>query len=69
METNSEKKVIWAALSIIACQSLGIDVSSLGALSGQISPEMIIREGDGSMWAAIVAAVYAAARTYRKGQK
>jgi len=70
-EKNSEKKVIWAALAIVACQVLGLDVSTIGALVGQIDPDIaeIAKGGDGGMWAAVVAGVYAIGRSYVKGGK
>ena len=71
MEKNSEKKVIWAALAIVACQVLGLDVSTIGALMGQIEPDIaeIAKGGDGGMWAAVVAGVYALGRSVIKVKK
>ena len=71
MEKNSEKKVIWAALAIVACQVLGLDVSTIGALMGQIEPDLaeIAKGGDGGMWAAVAAGVYALGRSVIKVQR
>ena len=71
MEKNSEKKVIWAALAIVACQVLGLDVATISAILGQLEPDIaeLAKGGDGGMWAAVVAGVYAVGRSYIKGKR
>lgn len=71
-EKCRELKVTYAALVIIAAQTLGIDITALSSLAGAETEILdTIRSanaGDGGMWAAVLAGVYALARSYVKGR-
>lgn len=72
-EKRSELKVVSAALCIIAAQVLGVDVSALTSIIGTESTEIldtikVANSGDGGMWAAMLAGVYAVGRSYLKGK-
>jgi hypothetical protein len=73
MEKRSELKVVWAAMAIVGAQVLGIDVSTLTTIASNESAEIIntikaANSGDGGMWAAMLAGVYAVGRSYLKGK-
>jgi len=72
-EKRSELKIVAIALGIIACQVLGVDIQALSTIAGTESADIIstiksANNGDGGMWAAILAGVYALARSYVKGK-
>lgn len=72
-EKRSELKVVWAAIAIVACQVLGIDVTALSAFIGSEGADVLAtikqaHSGDGGLYAAALAAVYAGARSYLKGK-
>jgi hypothetical protein len=74
MEKRSELKVVWAAMAIVGAQVLGVDVSALTSIIGTEGSEIISTikaansGGDGGMWAAVLAGVYAVGRSYLKGK-
>jgi hypothetical protein len=73
MEKRSELKVVWAAMAIVGAQVLGVDVSTLTTIANNESAEIIntikaANSGDGGMWAAVLAGVYAVGRSYLKGK-
>lgn len=70
-EKRSELKVVWAAIAIVACQVLGIDVTALSAFIGSEGADVLAtikqaHSGDGGLYAAVVAGLYTAARAYVK---
>lgn len=72
-EKCRELKVVWAALAIIACQVLGIDVTAMSALLGVEGADILdtikqAHSGDGGAYAAALAGVYALGRSYLKGK-
>lgn len=74
METKSELKVVCVALAIIACQTLGIDISALAPLLADpdslLSTLKAAHSETGTGWsAALVAGAYSLGRTYLKGRR
>lgn len=72
-ERRSELKVVWAAIAIVACQVLGIDITALSALLGSEGADILdtikqAHSGDGGAYAAALAGVYALGRSYLKGR-
>jgi hypothetical protein len=72
-EKRSELKIVAVALAIIAAQVLGVDIQALSTLAGNESAAIIdtikaANNGDGGMWAAVLAGVYALGRSYLKGK-
>lgn len=73
-EKRSELKVVWAAIAIVACQVLGIDITALSSLVSKESADILAtikqaHSGDGGVYAAILAAVYTGARSWLKGKE
>ena len=72
-EKRSELKIVWAAIAIIACQVLGIDVTALSHFLGADGADILgtikqAHSGDGGAYAAALAGVYALGRSYLKGK-